>query len=80
MVPSAPEAGTATGKVLAAVAGFPGGETVNVIAKAAGLSNRNAKPALVQVVAEGLVVAVKVTKASGQGTRMYDGYKVSHIG
>jgi len=70
----APEAVTATGKVLAALAGFPEGETVNVIAKAAKLANAKAKEMIVQLVADGLVVAVKVTKLAGKGLKTFDGF------
>ena len=80
MPSAAPKAGTAREKFLAALAGFPAGETLTAIAKAAGLSNQKAKEALVQLVAEGLVVAVEVTKASGKGSKTFDGYKLSNTG
>jgi len=80
-VPSAaPEAGTARGKVLEALPGFPAGETTNVIAKAAKLSNKQANEVLAKLVGEGLVVAVKVTKIAGKGLKTFDGFALVNTG
>lgn len=65
---------TATEKVLAALKGFPSGETANAIANAAKLSNKKAKEVLVQLIAEGPVSAVKVTKIGGKGPKTFDGF------
>lgn len=72
--------GTDREQVLAAMAGFPAGETLTAIAKAAKLSNDKAKQALDKLAAEGLVVAVKVTKLVGKGPRTFDGFALASTG
>lgn len=71
---------TATEKVLAALKDFPSGETANAIANAAKLSNDKAKQAIDKLAAEGLVVAVKVTKLAGKGLRTFDGFVLAGAG
>ncbi len=80
MPSGAPATGTARAKLLAALAGFPSGETANVIANAAKLSNKKAKEVLVQLIAEGIVAAVKVTKIGGKGPKTFDGFALASAG
>lgn len=64
-------------KLLKAIEEFPGGETQSEIADKAGVPRGKAKQLLAQLVDDGQVEQVKVTKGAGTaGSRQYAGFKL----
>jgi hypothetical protein len=74
--------GVARGRILAALAAVPDGETAAKLAKAAKLAAGPARGILEGLVAEGLAVAVPVTKPhgnGGKGAKTHPGYKLAGV-